>query len=298
MVRETLTSETFTERMKEVIVKWPLYKQLLFSGSITRTHVSSATAPFPGGRTSEYALLPDEVETYCSVCRRDQRWKLIEPTGVYSGAVFRMDRVYVEVRFVCRNCERRTHTYFFFVSVGKNDGVIVKVGQHPALEREPSEVLRSAMEESDVVLYKHALTCRNSNFGIAAVAYLRRIVENRINYLLDLIADQVSVLEPESLLLAKVSEMKGEKRFSEKIEYAAELLPTSLRRGGQNPIAMLHDLTSDGLHARSDDECIEIFDRCQLAFEHVIRRLKLDRVEDAAYETALMRLAERASKRK
>lgn len=92
--------------------------------------------------------------------------------------------------------------------------------------------------------------------------------------------------------------MKGEKRFSDKIDYAAELLPRTLRQGGQNPIAMLHDLASEGLHAKSDEECVEIFDRCRLAFEHVVKRLKEDRDEDESYSEALKRLTEKTAKRK
>lgn len=154
------------------------------------------------------------------------------------------------------------------------------------------------MKDGDLKLYRQALTCRHSNFGIAAVAYLRRIVENRTNYLVDVIAEQVAASEPDSPLLARVEEVKRDRRFSEKIEFAAAMLPASVRRGGQNPVAILHDLTSEGLHAKSDEECIDMFDRCQLAFEHVITSLKSDSDEDKQYAEALKKLTEKATKGK
>ena len=43
---------------------------------------------------------------------------------------------------------------------------------------------------------------------------------------------------------------------------------------------MLHDLASDGLHARSDDECVTIFDNCRVTFEYVFGKLRIE-TEDA-----------------
>jgi hypothetical protein len=62
------------------------------------------------------------------------------------------------------------------------------------------------------------------------------------------------------------------------------MLPKTIRRGGHNPIAKLHDLASNGLHNKSDDECVDIFDRCKGAFEYVIERLQEVHDQDAAYQ--------------
>jgi hypothetical protein len=40
--------------------------------------------------------------------------------------------------------------------------------------------------------------------------------------------------------------------------------------GSPNPIGSLYDLISDGLHERTEEECIEIFDRCKAAFEYAV----------------------------
>ena len=57
--------------------------------------------------------------------------------------------------------------------------------------------------------------------------------------------------------------------------------------GGVNPIDKLHDLASDGIHNRSEDECLEIFDRCKASFEYVFRELDVQ-IEDAkAYIASL-----------
>lgn len=167
---ESLTAETFTSRMKDVLVEWPLYRQLQFTGSVTHTHVSPGRDSFPGPRTSEYVVLPEQIEMLCSHCMKEQRWKLVQPHNNYPGAVFRMNSEHVKAVYVCRNCERSTATYHLLFSVNDDGGTVSKVGQFPALEREPSPILASAMDKGDLLLYRHALTCRNSNMGIAAVA--------------------------------------------------------------------------------------------------------------------------------
>ena len=43
---------------------------------------------------------------------------------------------------------------------------------------------------------------------------------------------------------------------------------------------MLHDLTSDGLHSKSEEECIEVFDKVRKVFEYVFGNLNVQ-IEDA-----------------
>jgi hypothetical protein len=42
-----------------------------------------------------------------------------------------------------------------------------------------------------------------------------------------------------------------------------------------NPIDKLHELASEGLHSRSEDECIDIFDKCKVVFEYVFGNLRV-----------------------
>ena len=208
-----------------------------------------------------------------------------------------MDEGFVKVVYVCRNCGKAKATYFLLPVLQDGGGLIMKIGQYPALELEPPPLVAAGMEKGDLAMYRHALTCRHSNFGIAAVAYLRRIVENRTNFLIDLIATRQREEDPTSPLLSQVEEIKSDKRFSEKIDFAAELLPKSVRLGGQNPISLLHNLTSEALHGLSDEESVDMFDRCQLAFEHVISRLKQDQDEDQGFKDAMKKLTEKATKK-
>ena len=54
--------------------------------------------------------------------------------------------------------------------------------------REWPDTLNKVLDKEDLSFYKNALRMRNYNLGIAAVAYLRRVVENKINDVLDVLA--------------------------------------------------------------------------------------------------------------
>jgi len=72
-----------------------------------------------------------------------------------------------------------------------------------------------------------------------------------------------------------------------KLRIAAKVLSRHLNPQGTNPLDALHDLASDGIHDRSEDECLAIFDRCKAAFEYVFRELDVQAEDAKAYLEAL-----------
>jgi hypothetical protein len=53
---------------------------------------------------------------------------------------------------------------------------------------------------------------------------------------------------------------------------------------------MLHDLTSDGLHSKSEEECVDIFDRVRKVFEYVFGNLQVQIEEARAFVKSLEKL--------
>ena len=270
----------FQDEVAKVIIRWPLYRKYVFNGDL-RTPWSTNNVHF--------LVLPVVIVMDCRQCGHLQPWDIKTPReGVAEHGL-------VRVQYSCRACGFTVH-YWLLLAYDSSGGTLLKVGQYPPLEHEPPPLVAAGMDAGDLTLYRRALTCRNYNFGIGAVAYLRRIVENRTNYLIDLIAARTQAEDPDSPLLKQVDDVKKDRRFSEKIDFARDLLPKSIRIGGHNPISLLHDLTSEALHSLSDEESVDIFDRCQLAFEHVIKRLKQDEDEDQSFRDAMKKLTERTAK--
>ncbi len=265
---EKLDKEQLLAKLQEILQDWPLYRLFRYVGT-------------------DYQFLPAEIRLFCrnAKCEKPQLWEAkIYVGGQKSG--------FNSMYYTCKNCGDSVTRYYFHWSGDASASVFLKVGQHPPLEIEPPPRLAKKLNSVDSDLYRKALTSRNNSYGLGALAYLRRVVENKMNDLLDLLrqaAQDVAAAKE----LEKIEEVKASWRFDDKIGYAARVLPRHLRPEGTNPLDALHDLASDGIHNRSEAECLAIFDRCKAAFEYVFRELDVQ-IEDAkAYLSALNDISQR-----
>ena len=137
--------------------------------------------------------------------------------------------------------------------------------------------MAKALDPSDLLLYRKALRTRNFNLGLAAVTYMRRVVENKMSEMLEILYDAAVARNASIELLARHRAMRLERRFSAKVDYAGDLLPANLRPPGKpNPMAILLELASAGIHTKSDDECANIFDKCRATFEYVFAKIRIE----------------------
>ena len=271
-----LSEEEVKQRIAEIFQSWPLYRTLKYKGE------------FEGN-------FPKTIKLFCKSCKQETFWE-IQPKFFYrSNAID-------QVLYRCRNCGESIVQ--FLLKWDTDAGMLMtslsKVGQFPPLEERINTELEeklSANESNDIELYRKALRCRNFNLGLAAVTYLRRVVENRMNDLLDLIAELIKTY---NLLPERVEELKTVKdswRFADKVNYASDLLPSYLKPYGKNPIDNLHDIASDGIHNRPDDECLQVFDKARYVFEFLFRQLEVSQQEAEAFIKGLNAMGDIRSER-
>jgi hypothetical protein len=268
---EELTKEQLEEKLRTALESWPLYRTLHYAGAKDCTD------------------LPESIWLFCERCKNLQRWarETMRSRGSMGSYRIKQRTGWNDVVYTCRNCSGRPSAirYYFYWSQDDEPadaiGEFLKIGQWPPLEERVPETLETVLDKEDLAFYKNAIRMRNYKLGVAAVAYLRRVVENKINDVLDVLAEAAqehSFAEDE---LKKIKSAKTSYRFDDKIDYAAKLLPPHLKpKGKPNPIDVLHDLTSDGLHSKSEEECIDIFDRVRKVFEYVFGNLNVQ-IEDA-----------------
>jgi hypothetical protein len=274
---EELTKEQLEEKLRTALESWPLYRKLHYRGA------------------KDYTDLPENIWLYCEKCKNVQRWgrETMRRVGGMSARI--KQRVgFADVVYSCRNCQRSPSAVRYNFHWSQDDepadaiGEFLKVGQWPPLEERVPDTLKKVLDKDDLAFYKNAIRMRNYNLGIAAVAYLRRVVENRINDVLDVLAEAAQEHSFAAEELKKIKSAKTSFRFDDKIDYAAKLLPPHLRPDGKpNPIDVLHDLTSDGLHSKSEEECIDIFDRVRKVFEYVFGNLNVQIEEARAFVKSL-----------
>lgn len=90
---------------------------------------------------------------------------------------------------------------------------------------------------------------------------MRRVVENRTNDLLDLIAEALKGEGAPDELIAEINEIKKSNVFEKKLEVAQNVHPMRLIREGSNPVKSLYSLASQAIHGKSEEECIDISGR-------------------------------------
>jgi hypothetical protein len=281
---EVKTSAELQARLAEILVKWPLYRVWVYSGY--EGHIT-------GLHGVRIGLMPKQLQMFCNnpKCKYETVWQT-EYESVDFG-----DRFFNEKPYVCRNCGEQEIRYVVIWQEGKSSNMFLKVGQYPELEERVSEALERGLGATDLKLYKNALRMRNFNLGVAAVSYMRRVVENRMNDMLEILHEAALAHNLPAEALAQHKEMMEEKRFAVKVDYGGTLLPSSLRPAGKpNPMAILHELASDGLHAKSDEECVDIFDACRTTFEYVFGKLRIETEDAKTFVKEMAGLAEKRTK--
>jgi hypothetical protein len=110
--------------------------------------------------------------------------------------------------YQCRSCGVNKQYYQFIWNERPDWNVFIKVGQWPALSIEPSPELTKALGPEDAKLCKKGLIDFNFGHGIGAVGYFRRVLENKINALLDLIAEAAKNANVATEHIVQIEEVK------------------------------------------------------------------------------------------
>lgn len=221
MSTEQLSSKQLQEKLRLVLEAWPLYRQLSYAGA------------------DEIKAVPECLSMFCNSCDKETFWQTPISVKFYHHSDEENNKTgFTEKTYSCRNCGLQQVTYYFYWKAQNNNtSLFFKVGQYPELEERVSSSLEDALNSEDLKMYKNALRLRNFNLGIAAVAYMRRVVENRMNDILGVLHEAARVHNAPAEILARHQEIERDRPFSVKVDYAGDLLPANLRpQGHPNPL--------------------------------------------------------------
>jgi tetratricopeptide (TPR) repeat protein len=171
--------------------------------------------------------------------------------------------------YECKSC----HIFHrvFVVKVSENSDYILKVGQYPEIDISIDKDFEIALGESSK-LFRKGLVCEAQGYGIGAYAYYRRIVESIIDDLLNDIYDLVSDEDKKQYKLA-LDEIKKTNQASDKIALVKDHLPYHLRINGVNPLGTLYQNLSEGLHSKTDNECINLAQEIRIVLVYLIKQV-------------------------
>jgi hypothetical protein len=258
----------------------------------------SVVIPRLPGNLVVRSILPPLVSRECEGCGQGQLWDRIEPQDRYSaGSSLNAmgSNLFHYANYLCRRCRQAAlHVWFLFEAETQDDETALfftKVGHYPPFEINPPANLRKALDRDHLALYRRTKTLRHHGYGIGALAYVRRLVEELANEMLDLLVETLKETGGDRAAIERVRQAKQETVFEKKAKVAADALPASLRPGRMNPFTVLYDMPSEGLHRLSDEECCTIVDRVTMALEFIYVQLKVHVEEQKAYAEALKLLA-------
>jgi len=252
---EPLDNPQLLPKLKEWLESSPLYTELRYTvGNINK--------------------LPDEIEIFCEQCERKTVWR----TTTNRNQVASDKAQLRQSGYRCANCkEQLIHfAYSWHDESQKVDGHVVtvfrKYGQWPALEERVKKELAKALEGTDdLKFYKTALRLRNFGCGIGAMLYMRRVIENHMNDMIQILTEEAKKGGQAGMLSAQ--EIPA--RFHEKVDYADKLFPAHLKpQNFPNPIKPLYTLASDAIHNLSEEEARANFDQCRKVFEYLFSGLR------------------------
>jgi hypothetical protein len=205
---------------------------------------------------------------------------------------------FVFLHFSCRNCRRKGKTYACAVKTESKvppTGAATKLGETPPFgPNTPARVI--TLIGRDRELFLQGRRAENHAMGIGAFAYYRRVVENQKTRIIREIAKVAAKLGAKSDVLKEFEAAAKETQFSTAIEQIKHGIPDVLLIDGQhNPLTLLHSALSEGLHANTDAECLEIAQAIRVVLTELADRISQALKKEAELTTAVSRLLNRKS---
>jgi hypothetical protein len=196
------------------------------------------------------------------------------------------------ITYRCSNCGKSTKIFSLYVHpVARNEpeGRCFKFGELPPFgPMTPPRLLKMLGDNRD--LFMKGRRCESQGLGIGAFVYYRRVVERQRASIIGEIIRVARSINAPSATLQVLETARTETQFSKSLELIKDAIPESLRIQGHNPMTLLHDNLSTGLHAKSDEECLEIAQAVRVVLAELAERLSNALKDEAELTKALGKL--------
>jgi hypothetical protein len=140
------------------------------------------------------------------------------------------------------------------------------------------------------------LICESQGYGIAAFSYYRRVVENSIGKILENLRSILEMQGSSSENIEQIDRALKGIVMDERIKIAKDAIPNSLRPNGMNPLAIIYDTLSAGIHRHPEEECLKNSEYIRVALSYLIKTLSRQNEEQRAFIEATKSLNDFNSK--
>ncbi len=211
--------------------------------------------------------------------------------GAYTGITIKWQHVILV--YVCRNCNRQRKLFaLLFRLTRPSEGSAYKLGEFPVFGPPiPARVI--SLIGPDRELFIRGRRSENQGLGIGAFAYYRRVVENQWQRLVNEILRVAKRLNSPAPMIQALEAASVETKFSKAVDDVKDAIPSVLLIDGHNPLTLLHRALSEGLHDRSDEDCLQLAASIRVLLYELAERLGLALKEEKELKEALSRLFQR-----
>ena len=236
-----------------------------------------------------FMLLTPEIQLHCShdACNGTRFFRCI------GNPSRKIDESWTDLylTYLCSNCRKTTKKFSLTLkrNPDSNSGVSYKFGEYPPFGP-PIPARLITLIGPDRELFLKGRNCENQGLGIGAFVYYRRVVEHQKNRILDQIIKVSRKLDVKPEIIATLEAAKAETQFSKALASVKDAMPQALLINGHNPLTLLHAALSDGLHERSDQECLEIAGYVRVVLAELSERLSQALKDEAELNHAVSKL--------
>jgi hypothetical protein len=243
--------------------------------------------------TNSRQLETPEIQLHCDheLCKGVRWFKPTETKYIYGS----LD--YAFVKYLCKNCGKTQKVFAMLAAPDVNSvtsGRAQKLGEFPTFgPPTPPRVIKLIGPDRELFLKGRRAELRG--LGIGAFAYYRRVVEEQKGRIIEEIGKVAMKVKPSKETAELFAQAEAETQFSTAIDLIKGAIPEAILIDGHNPLTLLHSALSEGLHAQTDEECLELATSIRVVLTELADRISVALKEEADLKTAVSRLLNRKS---
>jgi len=251
-----------------------------------KAHVPDLAQPSPVSRGEWYLATPD-LELHCDAetCKGTRLFACCDPPDDWLEPG-KMSEAFLDYK--CKNCGEGRKVFAVLAELDPSppSGAAIKLGEHPPFG-DPLPPGVNHLVGPDRELFLQGRRAEQQTFGIGAFAYYRQVVESQKDRLFDRIVAAAKRAGVQGATLRDLEAAKVNFQFNKGMEEFKQLIPDSLLIDGHNPLALLHKALSQGLHNKSDSECLQLAMTIRSVLCEMARRISHVLKENAEVKQAL-----------
>lgn len=238
-----------------------------------------------------YEVKKPQIQLHCESesCNGIRFFRCVTSNAIEIGAA---GYHFFYLTYRCSNCQKTEKVFSLAAKAnGGNEkkGECYKFGELPVYGPPiPPKLMKLIGPDRDEFL--KGRRCENQGLGVGSFIYYRRVVENQKDRILGEIikvANKIGTSKSNIEILEKAIE---ETQFTKALDMAKGAIPESLLINGHSPIKLLHSALSEGVHALTDKQCLEMASSVRVVLGELSERLAQALKDEAELTKALSSL--------